>query len=268
MDREAELFQAAVEARPHCWRPYWWLGMNSYRRGEFKKAVVPFRKLIEHAPDFHRGYSLLGAMHLLEGEYGQAVDLLERAIELHPTGTDLSNLGTAYFSKRDFERTIRTYNKALGSEFVNYRVWLNLGDAYFWAPGKRKGARGAYEEALELGKKEREERPYDVSIDADLAMIHANLAEADSSRVGDMDSARVYLASALEGGASDPIVQYSAALVSWQFGDKDAAFSHLERSVAEGFSVKSVRDWAVFDAWRDDPRYRAVVGDSTGTAPR
>ena len=255
VDEEEKVYRAAARARPHAWRPHFWLATKVYyEHGRFAEAAEAFAEMIRRAPDHHVGYESLGGLYVLEGEYDRAVEILRKAIALHPSAEALTNLGAAFFNLRDFEAAIETFNEVFRHEFVDYLVWLNLGDAYYWAPGRRDLAGRAYGQALAMGREAFAKRPYDFTIPANLAPVFL--------RLGEPDSGRIYLDLALASEPNNPMIQYSAALTEWQLGERDKAIEWLEKSVVGGYPVPWIRDSALFDDWRGEERFKVLVGET------
>jgi hypothetical protein len=94
-------------------------------------------------------------------------------------------------------------------------------------------------------------------------MIPANLATV-FPKLGQPDSARRYLSRALAADSTNPMVGYCAALTYWQLDRKHEAIDWLGRSVRAGYPTVWLRDSPIFHAWREDPAFRAVIGE-TGT---
>jgi tetratricopeptide (TPR) repeat protein len=263
-EREKAVYRAAIRSRPHCWQPYWWLATWHYRQGNVDSAIVAYRDMIERSPDLYKGYTSLGGLLVLDGDYTAAVEALEHSLRLRPTRSAFSNLGTAHFNLRDFQSAVDAYNQAFQFGFADYELWLNLGDAYHWLKDRADQATDAYEQAVRLAQEERERRSrrgntYDVMIPAHLASIYPKL--------GHPDSARVYLAEAIDAGGGNPMVQYHAALTYWQLAEPDSALDWLEKSVAGGYPSVWLRDSAVFDAWRSSQRFRRIAREAATDAP-
>jgi tetratricopeptide (TPR) repeat protein len=257
VDEEERIYRTAADRRPRDWRPYFLLATKVYyEHGRFSQAKEAFTEMIRRAPDYHVGYESLGGLYVLEGNYDKAVENLEKAIALHPSAEALTNLGAAYFNLREFDAAIDAFNEVFRLEYVDYLLWLNLGDAYYWAPGKRALAGRAYREALELGRKAFRARPYDFRVPANLAPVFL--------RFGEPDSARSYLDIAIANDPDNPMIQYSAALTKWGLGERGEAMDWLERAVAGGYPVQWLRDSPVFDDWRNEDRFRRLVGATEG----
>jgi tetratricopeptide (TPR) repeat protein len=79
-----------------------------------------------------------------------AVTLFQRALEKDPNAS--SNLATAYFQMHRYADSAVQFEKAVQLDPKNYLSWGNLGDAYYWSPGRRTEAADAYGRAIALGK--------------------------------------------------------------------------------------------------------------------
>jgi tetratricopeptide (TPR) repeat protein len=261
-EKEKETYLATIASRPHCWQPYWWLASWDYRSGRIEDAIGAYREMIRRAPDLYRGYSNLGGMLVLQGEYDRAIDTLKIAIALRPEPIAFDNLGTAYFNSRRPEQAIDAYNQSFQFGFADYQLWLNLGDAYYWLRGRRDQAAEAYAQAVRLGRQANSERghggiTFDVMIPATLSTVFP--------KIGQPDSARAYLQRALRADSTNARVQYCAALTCWQLGDRRRAVAWLERAVQNGYPAAWLRDSPVFEEWRGEEAFRALVA---GAGPR
>jgi len=257
-EREREVYLAAIAARPHNWQPHWWLATWYFRAGRIDESIAVYEKMVALAPDLHKGYSSLGGALVLHGDYERAIRVLRQAVDLRPTKVAFANLGTAYFNSRDPAQAIDAYNQSFQFGFADYEAWLNLGDAYFWSNGRQAEARDAYTQAIRLAHEEaadrsRSGRSADVMIGANLAAIFPKL--------GQPDSARIYRDRALAVGGANPMVQYSAALVCWQLGDRDGGLDWLRKSVEGGYPRVWLRDSPMFDEWRELASFRQLAAD-------
>lgn len=261
-DQERKVYAGAIQRRPHCWTPYWWLATWHYRQGHVDEAAATYRELIRHAPALYRGYSSLGAVLVLRGDYAAGIDTLKRSVALRPSKEAFINLGNAYFYSNRGADAVAAFNQSFQFGEAGYDSWLNLGDAYFYLRHNRKDAASAYAQAVRLGRDEIGARAHQGR--SAYAVIPANLATV-FPKLGQPDSARVYLARALAADSSNSMVHYCAALTYWQLGEKARAMEWLQKSVHGGFPVMSIRDSPVFDEWRQEPAFRSLTSDP-GTA--
>jgi len=257
-DREAQVYRATIERRSHCWQPYWWLATWNFRRGDIDDAVRNFREMVRRSPDFGDGYASLGGILVLRGEYGAAIDTLKRSIELRPSRNAFDNLGTAYFNLGRGPEAVEAYNQSFQFGEAGYQTWSNLGDAYAWLQGRDEDAAKSYQKAIQMAREEiltrsQQGHSVDYIIPAQLAVLFA--------RVGEPDSARLYLDRAVSGDGANTMVQYEAALTRWQLGEKDEAMGWMEKSVRGGYPTAWLRDSPMFREWRELPAFRALVGE-------
>jgi serine/threonine-protein kinase len=263
-EREKEIYLATIARRSHCWQPYWWLATWHFHRGDVEEAAQNFREMIRRSPDYSEGYTDLGAVLVLRGDYDAAIDTLKRSLTLRPNRNAFDNLGTAYFNSGRVQEAVDAYNQSFQFGDAGYVSWMNLGDAYSWLQGRDQDAAGAYAQAIRMARDEihnrsTHARSVDLMIPANLAMMFA--------RIGKADSARVYLGRALAGDSTNAFVQYGAALTLWQLGEKERAMVWLEKSVHGGYPVAWLRDSPVFKEWRGVPSFRALVG-TAGSRPQ
>jgi serine/threonine protein kinase/Flp pilus assembly protein TadD len=244
-------YRKAISLRPQYWAGYSWLGVFYWQQGQYEDAAKAFQEVVALAPDNFRGYSDLGGIYVLQGKYQQAIAMLEKSIAIRPTVEVFNNLGTAYFSRREFENAGRNYKEGLKLDPRSWLGWGNLGDAYSLVPGKRQQAADAYREAVRLGDEELRVNPRDGRILAYRATYLAML--------GRKEDAVSSLRSALLFSPKDPDVLFRGALVYNRFGDTDRALQTLQEAIALGAASSWVRDTPDFDHLRTDPRFRAIL---------
>ena len=178
-----------------------------------------YTQVISLVPDSFSGYANLGITRIQQDRYAEAIEPLERSLKIRKTGEGTSNLATAYFQSKRYADAARLLEEATTLDAQNYEIWGNLGDAYYWAPGMRDRATGAYRRALELGEERRKINPRDAHMLSYLAGYHAML--------GEKQKARLRIDEAEKLAPRDPEVLYYAAMVYVQTGDEKKS---LERS--------------------------------------
>jgi len=130
------------ELRPHYWAGYNWLGAFYYRHVRFREAAEMFNQVVALAPDSFLGYSNLGATHVEQARYADAIKILEKSIAIRPSDYGYTNLGNAYFFLRRYEEADQAYQQAIKLSEKDSLLWWNLGDGYYWTPGKTQPISG------------------------------------------------------------------------------------------------------------------------------
>jgi len=152
-DRQAEkLYKQAITVRPAYWATHNWLGLFYMAHARYEEAAEMFGQVTSLAPDSFIGFYNLGGVRVLQGKYSDAIPLLERSLTIRPTANALSNLGTAHFQMRRYAESATDFERAVKLDSKSYEIWGNLGDAYYWTPGRRAEAAGAYSTAISLGE--------------------------------------------------------------------------------------------------------------------
>jgi tetratricopeptide (TPR) repeat protein len=130
-------------------------------------------------------------------------------------------------------------------------IWGNLGDAYYWAPGKRAQAGAAYEKAIALGEEKLRVNPRDADVLSSLAMYYA--------MEGERKPALEKLDVALRLSPKSPDLLFNAGIVYQQLGDTPRALDALEKAIAAGRSPSALRDTPNFDGLRANPRFLRLI---------
>jgi eukaryotic-like serine/threonine-protein kinase len=248
---EAEkTYRRAIELRPHYWAGYNWLGVFYYRQARFQEAAVTFSQVVALAPDSFLGYSNLGAAYVEQGRYAEAIAALERSIAIRPYDYGYTNLGNAYFFLRRYEEADRAYEQATKLSEKDSLVWWNLGDGYYWTPGKRGQAASAYRRAIDIAQEDLRVNANDAQSYGVLAICHAML--------GEKKFAFEALQRGLHLSSTDPSLLFQAALVYNQFRQTNEAIGWLKKAEAAGYSPARIQDYPNFDSLRADPRFQKL----------
>jgi tetratricopeptide (TPR) repeat protein len=100
----------------------------------------------------------------------------------------------------------------------------------------------------------------DVTIPANLSTVFP--------KIGQPDSARAYLQTALRADSTNAMVQYCAALTLWQLDERSRALGWLERAVQSGYPVAWLRDSPIFEEWRGEAAFRAIIAGAGSQTQR
>ena len=253
---EAELaYKQAISARPDYWATYNWLGLFYMKIAHYDNAAAMFSQVVALAPDSFTGYSNLGGVRVLQGRYPDAIPLLEKSLSIRPTADARSNLATAYFQMRRYAESASNFEETVKLDPNNYVFWGNLGDAYYWAPGRRAEASAAYGKAIELGTEALRLNPHDAQLLSYLASYHAMRGERQAA----LDQVAV----SLRLQPKNPDVLFTAAITYQQLGDTNRALDTLEKAASLGVSPEMLRDTPNFDSLKDDPRFLGLIHGSS-----
>jgi serine/threonine protein kinase/tetratricopeptide (TPR) repeat protein len=251
LDDAEKTFKEAIAVRPNYWATYNWLGLFYQDHARYDDAAAMYLHVVSLAPDSFTGYSNLGGVRTLQGKYTEAIPLLQRSLEIRKTALGTSNLGTAYFQLRRYADAAAAFQQATQLDPKNYAVWGNLGDAYYWAPGRRGEAAAAYGKGIALGEEELRINPRDVEALSSLSMYYAMRGERKAA----LDK----LDAALRPNPKSPNMLFNAGIVYQQLGDTQHALDALEKAVAAGISPATLRDTPNFDDLRANPRFLRLI---------
>jgi len=246
-----QLYKQAISLRPGYWATYNWLGLFYMRHARYEDATSMFSQVVSLAPDSFTGYYNLGGVRILQGQYANAIPLLQKSLEIRPTGDARSNLGTAYFQMRRYADSASNFEEAVKLDPQNFILWGNLGDAYYWAPGRRSDAAAAYSTAIRLGEEKLGLNPNDARLRSSLAMYHAMRGERKAA----LDN----LDASLRRLPTSPDLLFNAAITYQQLGDSQRALNALAKAVSLGFSPELLRDTPNFDTLRDNPSFVGLI---------
>jgi serine/threonine-protein kinase len=249
---EAEqTYRNAIRVRPDYWAGYNWLGGFLYRQGRYEEAASQFQQVTELAPDNFRGYNNLSGAYIALARYADAIPMCERSISIQPTADAYSQQGTVYFYLRRFPEAALAYEQSVKMDQHERYLWGNLGESYYWAPGRRQESVAAYRKAITLGEEQLRVNPRNASLLSYLAVYHAML--------GEEQAAWANLKPALALAAGNPEVQFNGALVANQFGDAGRAIAWLRQALAAGLQADQIRNSPNFDNLRTSKPFQELL---------
>lgn len=111
------LWQDVIAKTPGSARAYNNLGVAYKNRGEFEKAIEQFEKSLQSDHRYVAVYFNLGDIHYRQGEYGNAVQMLQYALTLNPASQlhldILNKLGRTYSAMGQTDNAIMAFQKAI-----------------------------------------------------------------------------------------------------------------------------------------------------------
>jgi serine/threonine protein kinase/tetratricopeptide (TPR) repeat protein len=258
LDEAEKFYKQAITVRPAYWATYNRLGLFYMSHARYDEAADMFIQVTSLAPDSFIGFYNLGGVRVLQGKYGEAIPFFERSLIIRPTANGLSNLGTAHFQMRRYAESATDFERAVKLDPQSYELWGNLGDAYYWSPGRRAEAAGAYGTAISLGERNLRHNPRDAQLLAYLGQYHAMR--------GEQKLALDKIDAALRLQPKSPDILLASAIVYQQLGDSGRALNTLEKAVSVGITPETIRDTPNFSALSDNPRFLALThGNSSQT---
>ena len=252
-DAEASL-RVAIATDASYWQGFNAMGSFLFFRGRFDEAAEFYQMFVDRVDDDAQALNNLGAAYYLSGDFRKAAEAWDDSIAIKPTRSAYSNTGTMYFYLGDFERAIERYVNAANLAPNDYKMWGNLGDAYYFQGDQQQVAEGSYKRAIELGESQLRINEDEVQVISDMALYY--------SRIGDADKARELDGKANSRGPGVMYVHYNSALIHVQLGEVDEALAALERAVGLNYERELLRVDPAFEGLRDDERFQELVSNN------
>jgi serine/threonine-protein kinase len=186
----------------------------------------------------------------MQGRFPEASAEYQKSLQIRPSPTTYSNLGTCLFFQGLYQQSVAAMEKAVELGANNHQVWANLGDAYRFTKGNEQKAAEAYTRAVQLARKELEGKPGDPDLLSRIALSlvkngekQRGLAEAGAAQKAEMSAA----------------VMARLVLVYELSGDRDRALRFMEEALRKGHSPEEFsRDPDLLEL-RKDPRYHKLA---------
>jgi serine/threonine-protein kinase len=249
------VFKQAVGARPGDWMAYSNLAAFYNSRQRYQEAESEYRKVLELTPDNPYGYRNLGAVLIRLGKNSEAEKMLRQALALRPLARTYVNLGALLMFQGRYPDAVTAMEKAaeIGVREApgEYRIWGNLGDAYWLAKLPPEKARGAWRRAVEIAEPQLTGKPGDAELLSLLAKYHAKL--------GDRAKASERIAAALSLAPSSAMVHYQAGLVFALLGDRTRALAELTVAVNLKYSIEEIRQAPELVPLHQTPEFQELI---------
>jgi tetratricopeptide (TPR) repeat protein len=251
VEEAEQTYREAIRLRPDYWAGYSWLATFLHRRGRYAEAVEQFGFALALSPENVRIRRSRGAIYILMGRYEEGIADFEAANALQPTPEGFTNLGVTYFNIRMFTEAIAMLEEAARRGPRDFSLLANLGDAYYFAPGRRAAAAAVYRDALALGARDLVTNPRNAWIEVRIASIYAAL--------GDRPHALESLHRGIPLAADDNESAFFIAVTYARLDDRENAIAWLQKAAAHDYSRTEIRMRVDFDHLRGDARFGALV---------
>jgi tetratricopeptide (TPR) repeat protein len=206
---------------------------------EFERAI----ELNPNYPSAHHWYARENLT--IMGNFDRALSEMRRAQELDPLSLIINaNFGKAYFNARRYDEAIQQLRKTLEIDPNFFVAHHYLGSAYAMK-GDYSDALSEYQKAHQLN----EDDPHVVALTGRLYAVTGKKTEALATiaQLKSMASKRY-------------VPDYSLALVYGALGDKDQAFSLLEKSYRDhSVDMLTLYYDPLMDNLRSDPRFADLL---------
>ena len=250
-DAEAA-FKQAIALRPSDWGNHIQLGVFYYEQDCLPEAEVYFQKVAQLAPGNYLAYLDLGSTYLEMGRHRDAISMWQKALALNSENARIySNLGMAYDFEHRYAEAARWHEKAIALAPNSEAYWGNLAYAERFEPSLAAKAPEAFRRAIDLGEQAAISNPRD-------ANLHARLAEYWAA-LGQKNKSLPEIARAEALAPKSGYVQYRAALVYEQAGDRKRALSALQTAIGLGYSLEEIQSAVPLNSLGGDPRYRKLL---------
>ena len=160
-------------------------------------------------------------MYVAQGKYAEALDSLNKSIELRPNLEAFNNLGNAYFQLRRFSDAADAFQRGINLDDDDWLLWGNLGDlSSSGVEGATRKRSQLMRKAIALGQKKLEVNPKDSNLLAFLADYNA-MSRHRQKAVEEIEQA-------LALAPTDGEVRLRAAIGHNQCGDTGRCLASLE----------------------------------------
>jgi serine/threonine-protein kinase len=252
------VFKQAIDARPGDWIACSDLASFYNSRQRYLESETQYRKVLELTPDNPYGYRNLAAVLIRLGKNREAEGMLRKALELRPLARTYSNLGALLMFQGRYADAVPAMEKAaeigLRETPREYRIWGNLGDAYWLAKLPPEKAQIAWRRAVEIAELQLTGKPGDAELMSLLAKYH--------SKLGDRANALRRIADAVRLAPSNATVHYQSGLALALLGDRARALAELTAAAGLKYSIEEIRQAPELATLHESPDFQKLISPS------
>ncbi len=246
-----EAYKRAIDLRPNDWSSYNQLAAFYFGQHRYKDAETYFEKAVQLTPDNSVAIMNLGASYLEMGRETEAIEKFKRSLALNESALAYSDLGMAYHFLRQYGAAAEMHAKATQLAPDRESYWGNLAHSQRWEPSLAGKAADSFHKAIELAEKQVAVNPRDADVHARIATYWAGLGDKQKS----LEEIAVAQALAPKSG----YVQYRAALVYEQAGDRNRALKAVQSALESGYSREEIEKAPPLENLREDSHYPKLL---------
>jgi tetratricopeptide (TPR) repeat protein len=216
----------------------------------YDEAAVELRKVLAYDPDHPTAKEMLGAIHLINGRYFEAIPLFRDVFETTRDWRSANSLAIAYFNLDRMEEAIKAFGEAFRLEPSPFLA-RNLAESYEKI-GQTDEARRWCRLALQ-------------GFDRMLAAGVGQRAELLNSRafcaalLGRYDEALGNVEEARKLKPQQNAFFFRAAQICAMAGRREKVYSYTRQAVEAGYSREEFRRDLAFRDFQEDPRFREIL---------
>ncbi len=244
-------FSSAIMREPGTWQHRLAYARVVYRQGRYEDALQELQRVIELSPDNARAYLLMGATYDYLGFPDESLQATLRSLEIEPTRAGYRDLGITYYFLGDYEKAAEAFERAVELGPQDHWSWGSLAQIYSIQGGKEVAGRAAYDRAILLAEAVLERNPRDWVTLSRLALYNV--------MTGAVELGVARITTAVSEGAHLADVNYHDAIIRWHLGQREQALDAIERAIATGAAPRMFATDPQFVALRSDDRFRRLV---------
>ncbi len=244
-------FANAIVREPGTWQHRLAYARVLYRQGRYEDALEQLQRVIELSPDNARAYLLMGAAYDYLGYPDESLQATLRSLEIEPTRAGYRDLGITYYFLGNYEKAAEAYKRAVELGPQDHWSWGSLALIYSIQGDKEVAGRAAYDRAILLAEAVLERNPRDWVTLSRLALYNV--------MNGAVDLGLARITTAVSEGTHLADVNYHDAIIRWQLGQREQALDAIERAIATGAAPRMIATDPQFVALRSDDRFRRLV---------
>ncbi|MGC2300488.1 MAG: protein kinase [Acidobacteriaceae bacterium] len=174
--------QRATDLDPNNWHWPVRLGVIYFSSGKLEEAAAEWQKAVGLDAENSAAFYDLGLARTELGQFDEARKDLEKDLSIEPDPDAYTALGTLFELQGNYGEAVNMDQKAIALRAGNFQVWGNLGSAYLWG-GEHEKSMQAYHKAIELAEAQRARSPDDTRLLVFLGDYYASAGQPGPSEV-------------------------------------------------------------------------------------